>query len=233
MKNVPAIIAGVRRAVKGKNVHWHAGMNAFQMLVGTVLSQRTKDANTEKAARQLFAKYRTAEQIANAPIAEIRKLIRQSGFYRVKAKHIQKLCKVIIEKYKSKVPQNREELMALPGVGYKTADITLSYGFGIPTIAIDTHCNRVSKRIGLVNEKADVEEVRKTLEKLTPKRFWLEINELLVIFGQNICTPIKPKCFECPITKYCNYYQSLVKPNLNNIVKLRKYVRLSYVKNQK
>jgi endonuclease-3 len=211
MKDITKIIANIRKAVKHKNVHWHEGMNAFQMLVGTVLSQRTKDANTERAATQLFAKYKTAKQIANAPISKIRKLIKPSGFYRVKAKHIKELCKILIEKYNGKVPRSRDELMALPGVGAKTSGIVLVYGFGVPeAIPVDVHVHRINNRIGLVNTKKP-EDTELALQKIVPKRSWIELNELFVIFGQNICVARNPKCWGCPITKFCDYYKKVYK----------------------
>jgi endonuclease-3 len=215
-KNIIEIINGVKQAISSKNVHWHAGMNTFQMLVGTVLSQRTKDANTEKAAKQLFSTYKTAEQIANAPISEIRKLIKPSGFYKVKAKHIQKLCKILVEKYNGKVPKNREELMQLPGVGAKTSGIVMVYGFRIPTsIPVDIHVFRISNRIGLVKTKTP-EQTEIELMKIIPKKNWIELNELFVIFGQNICIARNPHCWECPITKYCNYYKNVYLKNKRN-----------------
>ena len=209
MKDITKIIANIRKAVKYKNIHWHGGMNVFQILVGTVLSQRTKDANTERAATQLFAKYKTAKQIADAPISEIRKLIRPSGFYRVKAKHIKELCKILVERYNEKVPQRREELMQLPGVGAKTSGIVLVYGFGIPeAIPVDVHVHRISNRIGLVKTKKP-EDTEIELMKIVPKKSWIELNELFVIFGQNICVARNPKCWECPITKHCDYYKNV------------------------
>jgi len=211
MKNILAIIAGVRKAVKYKSIHWHERMGAFQILVGTVLSQRTKDVNTERAAKQLFKKYKTAKQIANAPISEIRKLIKPSGFYKVKAKHIKALCKILIERYNGKVPRNREQLMQLPGVGAKTSGIVMVYGFGIPdAIPVDVHVHRISNRIGLVKTKKP-EDTEVQLMKIVPKRSWIELNELFVLFGQNVCVARKPKCWECPIAKYCDYYKNVFK----------------------
>ena len=141
----------------------------FELLIETVLSQRTRDENSEKAANQLFSVTRTPKQILKLPMKKLQSLIRVSGPYKQKSKRIKQISKIILEKYKGRVPNNRENLMKLPGVGYKTADIVLMYGFGIPRIAIDTHCNRIPKRIGLVNRKAKVEEVREKLESIFPK----------------------------------------------------------------
>jgi len=179
----------------------------FELLVATILSQRTRDENTWKASKQLFAVARTPEEIAKLSLRKLEKLIKPSGTYRQKAKRIKKVSKIILERYEGKVPKSREELMKLPGVGYKTADIVLSYGFGVPTIAVDTHVNRIPKRIGIVDKKANVEEVRKTLEKLVKGKKRFLVNMGLVRFGQEICRPLNPKCEECPLNKICDYYK--------------------------
>jgi len=184
----------------------------FELLIGTVLSQRTRDENTEKATRQLFAVAKTPKQILKLPMKKLQNLIRVSGPFRQKSKRIKQISKIILKKYKGKVPNNREELMELPGVGYKTADIVLMYGFGIPKIAIDTHCNRVPKRISLVNKKADVEEVREKLESLFPKNKWYLINLGFVSFGKEICKPVNPLCIKdpknCPFSSFCKAYKT-------------------------
>ena len=176
----------------------------FKLLIETILSQRTRDENTERAAKNLFSKADTPEKILKLKKVELEKLIRISGSYRQKAKRIKAVSKIILEKYKGKVPKTREELMNLPGVGHKTADVVLMYGHGIPSIAIDTHCNRIPKRIGLVDEKANVEEVKRTLESLIPKKDWHIVNMGLVQFGREICRPIKPRCEICPMSRFCN-----------------------------
>jgi endonuclease-3 len=181
----------------------------FKLLISTILSQRTRDENTEKAANNLFSKADTPEKILKLRKKELEELIRPSGPYRQKAKRIKEVSKIILEKYKGKVPKTREELMNLPGVGYKTADVVLMYGHGIPSIAIDTHCNRIPKRIGLVDEKANVEEVKRVLESLIPKKDWYIVNMGLVQFGREICRPINPKCEICPMSKYCKYFINL------------------------
>lgn len=179
----------------------------FKLLIATILSQRTRDENTWKASKQLFAVGRTPEDIAKLSLRKLEKLIKPSGTYRQKAKRIKEVSKIILERYEGKVPKSREELMKLPGVGYKTADIVLSYGFGVPTIAVDTHVNRIPKRIGIVDKKANVEEVRKTLEKLVKGKKRFLVNMGLVRFGQEICRPLNPKCEECPLNKICDYYK--------------------------
>jgi endonuclease-3 len=181
----------------------------FQVLISTILSQRTRDENTERAAKNLFSVADTPEKILSLNIKELEKLIRISGPYRQKAKRIKAVSRIILEKYDGKVPKTREELMSLPGVGYKTADVVLMYGHGIPSIAIDTHANRIPKRIGLVDEKADVEEVKRVLESLIPKKDWYIVNIGLVQFGREICRPINPKCNVCEMSRYCEYFKNL------------------------
>ena len=180
--------------------------SAFEVLISTVLSQRTRDENTAKAAEQLFSKYRTPKQIANANAKEIEKLIKPSGFYRVKARRIKEISRILAEQYNSRVPKSLDELLKLPGVGRKTAGIVMCYGFGIPaSIPVDTHVHRISNRLGLVKTKHP-EQTEQALMQFVPKKYWLDLNELFVKFGQLICRPIKPHCRECPITKYCDYY---------------------------
>ena len=180
----------------------------FKILITTILSQRTRDENTEKTASNLFSKADTPEKILKLSTEQLQKLIRSSGPFRQKTKRIKSVSKIILEKYKGKVPKTREELMELPGVGFKTADIVLMYGHGIPSIAIDTHCNRIPKRIGLVNKKANVEGVKQSLESLIPKKDWYIVNLGLVQFGREVCRPINPKCNVCPMSKYCDYYKN-------------------------
>jgi len=192
----------------GRNIKIEPSTNheIFKILITTILSQRTRDENTEKAANVLFSKADTPEKILKLSKKELEGLIKPSGPYRQKAERIKAVSKIILENYDGKVPKTREELMKLPGVGYKTADVVLMYGHGIPSIAIDTHCNRIPKRIGLVDEKANVEEVKRTLENLIPKKDWYIVNMGLVQFGRDICRPINPKCELCLISRYCKYF---------------------------
>lgn len=188
--------------------HRKRNANVFQTLISCVLSQRTRDQNTAKASERLFSVADTPGKIAKLPDKKLQELIRVSGPYRQKARRIKEISKIILEKYKGRIPRDREELMELPGVGFKTADITLSYGFGIPTIAVDTHVNRISKRIGFIGQEANVEEVRKKLESLIKGDDRFVVNIGLVKFGQEICNPIRPKCSVCGLTRICDYYVS-------------------------
>jgi endonuclease-3 len=182
----------------------------FKLLIETVLSQRTRGENSWKAAEQLFAVADTPEKILKLPMKKLQKLIRVSGPYRQKAKRIKETSKIILEKYNGKVPSNREELMAIPGIGYKTSAIVLMYGFNKPIIAIDTHCNRIPKRLGLVDKKANVEEVREKLESIFPKNKWYLINYTLISFGREICKPINPQCdsYPCTFRYFCRAYKT-------------------------
>lgn len=183
----------------------------FEVLISTILSQRTKDEVTRECSKRILSVANTPEKILRLDEREIERLIYPVGFYREKARKIKKVCKILVEKYGGKVPREREELIKLPGVGDKTASCVLSYGFGIPTIAVDTHANRISKRLGIVSEKASPEETRKVLEKLLPKKLYFIVNFLLISFGRDICKPVRPRCELCPIRGMCKYYKDLKK----------------------
>lgn len=201
------ILVNLLKERYGKEIRTYSkDRDVFKVLISTILSQRTRDENTHKAASNLFSKADTPEKILKLRTKKLQKLIRPSGPYRQKAKRIKQVSKIILEKYKGKVPKTRQELMELPGVGFKTADVVLMYGHGIPSIAIDTHCNRIPKRIGLVDKKANVEEVKGILEDLILKKDWYIVNMGLVQFGRDICRPINPKCEICPMSRYCDYF---------------------------
>lgn len=183
----------------------------FKILVATILSQRTRNENTDKASSALFSRADTPKKILKLTDRELERLIRPSGPYRQKAKRIKAVCEILLKKYGGKVPKTREELLELPGVGFKTADVVLMYGHGIPSIAVDTHANRIPKRIGLVDKKDDVEKVKEVLESLVPRKDWYIVNMGLVQFGREICQPIRPKCEICPMSSYCDYYKNTFK----------------------
>ncbi len=174
----------------------------FKILISTILSARTKDANTRIATERLFAKYDTPKKIAEADIEEIEQLVKSSGFYKVKAARIKEVSKILIDKYNSSVPENYEELMSLPGVGSKTANCVLVYAFKVPAIPVDTHVHRISNRLGWVETKNPL-QTEKVLRDTIPKEFWLKLNRLFVRFGQQICIPIRPKCEICSLNEVC------------------------------
>lgn len=180
---------------------------AFRVLIGTILSQRTRDENTDRACNALFSVYGTVQELCKAEVSDIEKLIKPVGFYRVKSRRIKEVAKLIEEKYGGVVPQDLDELMMLPAVGRKTANCVLVFGYGIPALPVDTHVHRISNRLGWVNTKT-AEETERALRKLLPKRYWIDINELLVKFGQDICRPIRPKCSLCMIKSACSYYKN-------------------------
>jgi len=174
----------------------------FKILISTILSARTRDANTREATETLFDKYNTPELISNADINELEKLIYKSGFYKVKAARIKEVSQVLLEKYNGKVPNNFNELMSLPGVGAKTANCVLVYAYKIPAIPVDTHVHRISNRIGWVNTK-NPEKTEEALKDLIPKNQWIRLNRIFVKFGQEICLPNNPKHEICPIEDIC------------------------------
>jgi len=161
----------------------------FKILIGTVLSARTKDENTTKAAKALFKVYDTPQKLANAKVKDVEKMIKSVGFYHVKSKRVIEVAKLLISKYGGKVPSDIDELVEIPGVGRKTANCVLVYAFEQPAIPVDTHVHRISNRLGLVSTKMP-EETEMELRKTIPKKFWLDINNTFVMYGQNICKPI-------------------------------------------
>ena len=178
--------------------------NPFTVLISTVISARTKDDVTGRASRNLYAVADTPRKIARLSSSKIAKLIYPAGFYKTKAKNIKKLCEILIERYQSKVPPDMDELLSLPGVGRKTANLVLGLGFGIDSICVDTHVHRISNRLGYVRTETP-EKTEMALRKKLPKKYWIIYNDLLVTYGQNLCKPIGPRCAECKILRYCPY----------------------------
>lgn len=174
----------------------------FQILISTVLSQRTQDANTARASNALFEEYSTPEQLVSAPIKNIERLIKPSGFYKTKATRIKEISQVLVEEYDSVVPKDINELTSLPGVGRKTAGCVLVYAFNEPAIPVDTHVHRISNRLGWVSTKTP-DQTEQDLMRLIPRDKWILVNDLLVSHGQNICKPITPLCSKCSVRKYC------------------------------
>ncbi|MGD8708638.1 MAG: endonuclease III [Nitrosopumilaceae archaeon] len=179
----------------------------FSILIGTILSARTKDESTTKVVKVLFSKYKNSKELANAKLKDVEKIIKSIGFYHVKAKRIIEVAKIIDSRYKGQVPDDLEKLVGLPGVGRKTANCVLVYAFDKPAIPVDIHVHRISNRLGLVDTKTP-EETEMELMKKIPKKFWLEINDTFVMYGQNICKPISPMCEVCKIKNNCKYFSS-------------------------
>jgi endonuclease-3 len=163
------------------------------------------------ATEALFARYDTPEKLANAPLKGIEKLIRRTGFYKTKARYVKETSRMLLENYDGKVPDSMDELCRLPGVGRKVGGCVLVYSFGkTEGIPVDTHVHRVSNRIGLVKTK-NPNQTEQELMKTVPRDKWILVNELFVTFGKETCKPIGPRCNECPVNKYCDYYKLKVK----------------------
>ena len=180
----------------------------LNILIGTILSARTRDENTSSVVRKLFSRYKTAHALARAKISDVEMIIKSTGFYHVKAKRIIEVASIIDSKYSGKVPQTLDKLIELPGVGRKTANCVLVYAFDKPAIPVDTHVHRISNRLGLVSTKTP-EDTETELMKKIPRKHWIRINDIFVMYGQNICKPISPMCKVCKIKKECRYYRTI------------------------
>lgn len=177
--------------------------NPLQLLIATILSAQATDEQINKITPALFKKYRTAEDFANADRLELEQLIRSSGFYHNKAKNIQNCCKNLVEKYDGKVPKTMDELLELPGVARKTANIVLQNAYGIiEGIAVDTHVRRLAQRLGLTLYD-DPNKIEQDLMRLIPKNQWSRITDLLIFHGRRVCIAKKPTCSACSLNKIC------------------------------
>lgn len=197
------------KVLKSRYGRWlpeHMRGDPFSVLVGAILSHRTRDEKTDEAHRALLKRYPTPQALANAPLHEIKRLIKPVGFYRVKARRLKETARILLEKYGGRVPKGREELKSLPGVGDKTADIVLSIAFGLPEIAVDTHVETVAKRLGVAGPGDGYAEVKRKLENLTPPEKRRVLNQLFVLLGKEFCRNPKPACQQCPIKRVCGYY---------------------------
>lgn len=174
----------------------------FETLVSTLLSLRTKDAVTELASRRLLNRAATPEAMAVLPALEIEKLIYPVGFYHTKARNLIETCRMLLRNYEGKVPRELDELLKLPGVGRKTANLVLTVGHDEYGICVDTHVHRISNRWGYVKTKTP-EETEFSLRRKLPRKHWKSYNDLLVTFGQNLCVPMSPWCSRCPVGMYC------------------------------
>ncbi|MCP4897281.1 MAG: endonuclease III [bacterium] len=180
----------------------HATRSPFRILISCIISLRTKDAVTASSSQRLFELGSTPSEIADLDEHDIAEAIYPAGFYRNKARQIRTIGSLLRDNYTGEVPASEDELLALPGVGRKTANLVLGLGFGIPAICVDTHVHRISNRLGMV-ETPDPERTERALQAVLPQRHWININDLLVTFGQNQCHPTSPKCSTCPIGDLC------------------------------
>ena len=176
--------------------------DAFKVLIACLLSLRTQDKNTEIVSGRLFAVADTPEQIVKLSTSRLEKLIFSSGHYKKKTRVLKHVSRVLIDEFDSKVPDDKEKLLSIKGIGPKTVNIVLASAFGQVVLPIDTHCHRIPNRLGWVKTKTP-EQTEKALEKVLPKKYWNEFNGMFVQFGKEICQPISPWCSKCPIFKYC------------------------------
>ncbi len=179
-----------------------ASRDPFQVLVSCLISLRTKDEVTAEASARLFRLARTPRALLALPAPRIARAIYPAGFYRTKARTIREICRVLLERHGGKVPDTMEALLALKGVGRKTASLVLTIGFGKPGICVDTHVHRISNRLGIVTTRTP-EQTEFALREVLPPRHWIPYNDLLVSFGQNVCKPISPLCSACPVATLC------------------------------
>jgi endonuclease III len=177
--------------------------HAFHVLIGTLLSARTQDATTAAASERLFRRAPTPRRMAALEVAEIERLIYPVSFYRNKAVHVQETCRLLLERFHGKVPGTMEELLTLPGVGRKTANLVLILAFSSrENICVDTHVHRISNRLGWVRTRTP-EQTEQALYQVAARRWWPDINLYLVVWGQNVCRPISPRCGACAISRWC------------------------------
>src|SRR5690606_28234446 len=185
--------------------------NPFELVIAVLLSAQCTDALVNKVTKELFKKYKKPEDYLEVPLEELQHDIKSIGLYRNKAKNIQKLCKVLMEEYDGEVPRSKEDLVKLAGVGRKTANVVASVAFGEPAIAVDTHVERVSKRLGICRWKDSVLEVEETLMRKVPKEEWSVTHHRLIFFGRYHCKARNPNCPECPLLEVCREGQKRMK----------------------
>lgn len=177
----------------------------FHLLMAVILSAQATDISVNKATPQLFATYPNPKTLANAPLEEIENLIRTIGLYRTKAKNLKKMAAILHTEYQDEVPARKTELIKLPGVGRKTANVVAGEAFGTPGIAVDTHVERVSKRLKFVPQKASILEVEEKLMAALPKEEWVKDHHTMIFFGRYHCMAKKPKCASCPLLDICDF----------------------------
>ncbi|MEH7373417.1 endonuclease III [Neobacillus drentensis] len=177
--------------------------NPFELVIAVALSAQCTDVLVNKVTKSLFEKYKTPKDYLEVSLEELQNDIRSIGLYRNKAKNIQSLSRMVLEEYKGEIPMDRDELTKLPGVGRKTANVVVSVAFNVPAIAVDTHVERVSKRLGICRWKDSVLEVEKTLMRKIPKDEWSVTHHRLIFFGRYHCKAQNPQCPSCPLLELC------------------------------
>lgn len=179
----------------------------FELLVAVILSAQTTDVSVNKVTKKLFLKYKSPQDFVNTDLCEIENDIKNLGLYKVKARNIQNMSRMLIESFNSQVPNKLEDLIKLPGVGRKTANVVLSVAFNIPSFAVDTHVFRVSKRLNIAKDNEKVNDVEKRLMEYFPKSLWNQLHHQMIFFGRYHCMARNPRCENCPLTSICNYYR--------------------------
>jgi endonuclease-3 len=185
-------------------------INPLEMLIATILSAQCTDVRVNQVTPALFKKYPSAADYAKAPVEELEEMIRPTGFFRNKAKSIKALCQTLGENYGGEVPASLEELVKLPGIGRKTANVVLGNAFGMPGIVVDTHLGRVSQRLGLTKQKDPV-KIEFDLMPLIPQEHWVKISHQMIWHGRQICEARKPKCSQCPLLPHCDFGQKALR----------------------
>jgi endonuclease-3 len=208
-KNVERIMRALARSITGmdlpavEKISDEQAEDPFQILIATLLSARTQDATTHAASTRLFRRARTPRTMAKLPVAEIERLIYPVSFYRNKARHVKACCEMLVTRFGGRVPSTMEELVLLPGVGRKTANLVMILGFkSLRNICVDTHVHRISNRLGWVRTGLP-DETEQALYRATDARWWPYINLYLVTWGQNVCRPVYPRCRDCAIADDC------------------------------
>jgi endonuclease-3 len=192
--------------------------NPFELVIAVSLSAQCTDALVNKVTKELFKKYKTPQDYLDVPLEELQNDIRSIGLYRNKAKNIQSLSRLLLDKYNGEVPNDRDELIKLSGVGRKTANVVVSVAFGTPAIAVDTHVERVSKRLAICRWKDSVLEVEKTLMKKIPKEEWSITHHRMIFFGRYHCKAQNPQCESCPLLDLCREGKKRMKGKVNGNV---------------
>jgi endonuclease-3 len=186
-------------------------VNPLELLVSTVLSAQCTDERVNLVTPEVFKKYSTAADYASAPLTDLEEAFHSTGFFRQKAKSIKQICQTLVEKFDGQIPPSLEELVKLPGIGRKTANVILGNAFGIPGIVVDTHVGRVSQRLGLTTNKDPV-KIEFDLMELVPQAQWTKFSHQLILHGRQICTAKKPKCPACFLLPHCDFGQQQQKP---------------------
>jgi endonuclease III len=207
--DVDAVMRTIGRAIKGldlpavEKISQEQAEQPFQILIATLLSARTQDATTHAASTRLFARARTPRSMARLTVREIESLIYPVGFYRTKAEHVKACCQMLVTRFGGRVPETMDELVTLPGVGRKTANLVLILAFNSRrNICVDVHVHRIANRLGWVRTR-DPEDTEQALYAAAPTRWWPVINLYLVTWGQNVCRPVRPRCGDCVIASRC------------------------------